>query len=142
MSFISITLLLALVLNTVLGLFVFLAKAKGVSNRYYFALVLFVSIWILTNYSVEFVSTTFEAWLLATVAYASILGIAVAFLFFCYHFPRETFLWPTAARRLVLLTAMVVGVSVFAPGWVITAIVISPWKIVTGPGVGIVFLYF
>ena len=142
MSFISIVLLAALVLNTVLGLFVFLGKTKSASTSYYFILVLFISVWIFTNYLVEFVSTQNQAWWLATTAYVSILGIAYTFVSFCYHFPEQTFRWPTVVRYLTLVVTVLVGALIFVPGLVIDHIIISPWKIVTGTGLGIVFAWF
>src|ERR1043166_5706616 len=142
MPLISIVLLTVLVFNVVVGLFVFLAKARSASNIYYFGLVMFVSIWILMNFFVEFVTTYEQAWLLATVAYASILGIAYSFLSLSYHFPRKTFVWSPAVRLLVLLATVFIGVLVFIPGFMVVSVVISPWKINTGPGLGILFGYF
>jgi len=142
MPLISIVLLTALVLNLVVGLFVFLGRARSASNYDYFALVIFVSLWILMNFSVEFVSTYQQAWWLATVAYASILGIAYAFLSLCYHFPRKTFAWPRVAMWLVLLITVLVGALVFIPGFMVVSVVIFPWKINTGPGLGLLFGYF
>ena len=142
MSFISIVLLAALVLNTVLGLFVFLGKTKSSSTSYYFILVIFISGWIFTNYLVEFVSTQNQAWWLATTSYVSILGIAYIFLSFCYHFPEQTFRWPPVVRFITLFVTILVGALVFVPGFVIDHIIISPWKIVTGTGLGIVFAWF
>src|SRR5580704_14934484 len=103
MSLISIILLAAIALNTVLGLFVFLRKAKAAPHIDYFVLVIFVSLWISMNFLVDFVSTQGEAWLLSAVAYVSILGIAYAFLSFSYHFPQRTFTWPQVIRFLTLL---------------------------------------
>jgi signal transduction histidine kinase len=141
MSLVSIILLSALVLNSVLGLFVFLGRTKTASNTDYFVLVIFVSIWIFTNYLVDFVSTLNQAWLLSTVAYVSILGIAGAFLSFCYDFPQNTERF-TPVRFLPFLLAALVGASVFIPRFVIESIVISPWTINTGPGISLLFLTF
>jgi hypothetical protein len=82
--------LVALAINSTLGLYVLKVNPKGRANRAYSLLILFASVWLLGEFMTGISRTEREAWLWSKFMMSGVVFIPSAFLYFTQVFPYET----------------------------------------------------
>ena len=137
-DFITLALLGVTLVNLSLAGIV-LRVARREENRVFALLATSVALWTLTNALFRTAHTVPLATLWAQISYLSVLSTAAALLHFSWIYPLPA---PPKAKsdevgfkRLVWLTAFLIGASVYVPGWVIRGVDIETRRIATGFGI-------
>ncbi len=135
----TIILLLAIVFNILIGSFILLNNFKNSINISYFFLSTSTSLWIFTNYIIDFINTWNWAWFWSSLSYTSGIIMAFSFFIFCYLFPKKIFFLSIKIKSVLLILFLIGLIISFIPKLTIKDIIINPWQIITGSGVYFIF---
>lgn len=125
-SYDIVIILLLFIFNLLLGFFVLLNNPRKAINRTFFGFILFVTVWIISAFTSEFVPSDIGKIFLSKMTMAGAIVAFAFFFFFSFYFPIEKKI-KNYITIAVSLIAGIFALAILATNVLINGLVHKPW---------------